>query len=190
MLSGLILAAAALLVPQDKVQAQAEIHPVQGSETAVQIVVDLDIQAGWHIYHPSQDSALGQPVELSISGEGIAATGKTVSLATAKPHVEQIGGQILMYQWLEGQPRLVLPAELADPSAPLEAEVGVKYQVCDDRVCLPTAVDTYTAAWNPSAPGEAVAALPGQGGSDSGTEATPAKADQEPGPLAELAGSD
>ena len=188
MLTGLILAAAALLVPQDKVQAQAEIRPVQGSETAVQIVVDLDIQAGWHVYHPSQDATLGQPVELSISGEGISATGKTVSLSAAKPHMEQIGGQILMYQWLEGQPRLVLPAELADPSAPLEVEVGVKYQVCDERICLPTTTDTVTAAWNPAEKGEAIAALPGQGGSSEESEATPASSEQEPGPLAELEG--
>lgn len=187
MLTGLILAAAALLVPQDKVQAQAEIRPVQGSDTSVQVVVDLTIDAGWHIYHPSQDSSLGQPVEVSIAGEGIKATGEAVSLTAAKPHMEQIGGQILMYQWLEGSPRLVVPAELADASAALEAEVSIKFQVCDDRVCLPTAVQTVTAAWNPASPGDALAPLPGQGGDSEGA-ATPAKSEQEPGPLAELEG--
>lgn len=188
MLTGLILAAAALLAPQDKVQAQAEVRPVQGSETAVQIVVDLDIQAGWHVYHPSQDPTLGQPISLTVSGEGITATGETVSLSAAKPHVEQIGGQILVYQWLEGQPRLVLPAELADPNAPLEVKVGIQYQVCDERICLPTTTDTVAAVWNPAEKGEPIAALPGQSGSSEEGIATPASREQEPGPLAELKG--
>ena len=188
MLTGLILAAAALFVPQDKVQvSSAEIRPVAGSESAFQVVVDLEVEIGWHVYHPSQDPALGEPISLSVSGEGIRATGKTSSLSPAKPHMEQIGGQILMYQWLDGAPQLVLPVELSDPSLPLEAEVSVKYQVCDDRVCLPTTSQTVTAAWNPASPGEAVAALPSQGGAREG-EATPAQNEQEPGPLAELDG--
>ena len=44
MLTGLILAAAALFVPQDKVQvSSAEIRPVAGSESAFQVVVDLEV---------------------------------------------------------------------------------------------------------------------------------------------------
>ena len=110
MLTGLILAAAALFVPQDKVQvSSAEIRPVAGSESAFQVVVDLEVEIGWHVYHPSQDPALGEPISLSVSGEGIRATGKTSSLSPAKPHMEQIGGQILMYQWLDGAPQLCHP---------------------------------------------------------------------------------
>ncbi|MCH2101416.1 MAG: thioredoxin family protein [Planctomycetes bacterium] len=188
MLTGLILAAAALFVPQDKVQALAEIRPVQGSETAVQVVVDLDIQAGWHVYHPDQDPALGEPTSLSIIGEGITATGEAVSQSAAKPHVEQIAGQIMIYQWLEGKPRLVLPAELSDVSAPLEVEVSIKYQVCDDRVCLPTTTHTVTAVWNPADPGEAMDSLPGQGDTSDEAEVSSAETQQGPSPADEIEG--
>lgn len=175
MISGLLLAAVALL-PQDHVQAEASVHPAaEGGPTAVEVVVDLTVAAGWHVYHPTQDKSLGIPVSLSLGGD-FTARGETVSLTPAKPHIETIGGQIFAYQWLDGDAKLVIPATLAGAGAANSGTVTLNYQVCDDSVCLPPASLEMAITFDPANPGTAIT-LPA--GSEEGSEATEASQEGE-----------
>lgn len=161
MVTALLLAAAALIAPQNEVEAQATVRPIEGAEAGfVHVVIDLNIQSGWHVYHPSQDPSLGVPVSARITS-GATATGEMVSLTKPKPHIENIAGQVFVYQWLSGQPQLVIPAKLNSLDAASTVGVSLTHQVCNDSVCLPPDTVDLQASFDPANPGATVAALPG-----------------------------
>jgi thiol:disulfide interchange protein DsbD len=161
MVTALLLAAAALIAPQDKVEAQASVRPIEGAEAGlVHVVIDLDIAPGWHVYHPSQDPSLGIPVSARITS-GATATGEMVSLSKPKPHMEQILGEVYVYQWLSGKPQLVIPAKLSSTDGPSTVGIAFTHQACDDSICLPPATIDLKASFDPANPGATVAALPG-----------------------------
>ncbi len=198
MVTALLLAAAALIAPQDKVEAQASVRPIAGAEAGfVHVVIDLDIAAGWHIYHPKQDPTLGIPVSARITS-GATATGEMVSLSKPKPHMEQIGSEILIYQWLSGKPQLVIPAKLSSTDGPSTVGVALTHQACDDSICLPPMTIDLKASFDPANPGASVAALPGAEPAQEQEGATPAseeasqegKQEAEPGEQVEITGEE
>jgi thiol:disulfide interchange protein/DsbC/DsbD-like thiol-disulfide interchange protein len=182
MVTALLLAAAALIAPQNKVEAQASVRPIEGAEAGlVHVVIDLDIASGWHVYHPTQDPSMGIPVSARITS-GATATGEMVSLSKAKPHMEKIGAEIYVYQWLSGKPQLVIPAKLDSIDAASSVGVTLNYQTCDDKVCLPPATIDLKASFDPANPGASVAALPGATPAQESVAGTPDSEQAEPAP--------
>lgn len=177
MVTALLLAAAALIAPQDKVTAEASVRPIEGADAGyVHVVIDLEVVSGWHVYHPTQDPTLGIPVSASIQS-GATAAGELVSLTDAKPHMERIGSEVLMYQWLSGTPQLVIPAKLDTSDSPSTVALSFTYQACNDSICLPPTKIDLSASFDPAAPGEAMAALAGWSPEQAGEPAAEEESD-------------
>ena len=132
----------ALLLPQEHVTSVAEFTegPVVAGAPA-ELRVRLDVDPGWHVYHPDQDPNYGIPVSVSVSGAGLTA-GALRTLDAPKVHQELIGSETLVYLWLEGAPEFRVPVSFADAGS-YTVEVQVDWQVCDDSVCLPPASETH-----------------------------------------------
>lgn len=142
MISALLLTA--LLLPQEHVSATASLSAEEAAVGAtVDVLVDLEIDAGWHVYHPDQDPSYGIPVSVSVQGEGVTA-GALQSLQPGEPHTVAVGSQTLEYLWLSDAPRLKLPLTVGAGTAERTLTVTVGWQVCDDSVCLPPTSQDYT----------------------------------------------
>ncbi len=136
-----LLLLAALLLPQGpggNVSASATVEPTTGpAGSEVQVQLTLDIQPGWHVYHPDQNPDLGIPVSASLIGENFTETGEMKALSPGRPHIEKIGSQTLVYKWMEGKAKFSIPAKVSGDNGTVSGKVKVQWQVCNDRVCLP-----------------------------------------------------
>jgi len=154
---------AALLLPQGlqgDVSATATVNPTSGaSGTTVDVQISLDITPGWHVYHPDQDETLGIPVSAVLIGDSFQANGDFKALSPGRPHVEVISGQTLVYKWMEGKPQFVLPATVSGGPGKIAGKVRVKWQLCNDKVCLPPKTVTIPISFEITADG--AVAVPG-----------------------------
>jgi len=101
----------------------------------VDVTVTMDIQDGWHVYHPNQDPADGTPVHLVLDSEAFTLVGQLQTDAEPKIVVERVGNAKATYQWLEG--KQVFHGKLrvdGDPS--VGGKLLVRWQTCNENSCL------------------------------------------------------
>lgn len=158
---GALLLAALSLLPQE-VLASTRFEPATAPAGSVaELRVRLDIQPGWHVYHPAQDpGAPGAPVSVQVEGEGFKAVGPLRCLQEPRVKEEDLGGQLVRLLELPGTPEFVLPVWVEGLPGRAAATVKVGFSACDASRCLPPQTLNLSAELDrlPSAPG---AAMPG-----------------------------
>jgi thiol:disulfide interchange protein len=136
-----LLLLAALLLPQgpgSDVSASATVEPASGpAGTAAEVHIVLDIAPGWHVYHPEQSPDLGIPVSAELVGGDLLPAGEFAAISPSKLHIERIGGNPVVYKWMEGKAQFSLPVTFSGSGGSKTEKVKVTWQVCNDRVCLP-----------------------------------------------------
>lgn len=160
----LALALALLAAPQGARHAAPELAfaaaTVEQGGT-VDLELRFQVDAGWHIYHPDDQSG-GLVPSVSFSGTGFEAAGPLRSLTEPKRKVSLVGGQEHVELWLEGDVRLVLPVRVTAPAGTHEVAATVSWMECDLRICLPpTSKDFPLALEVTPAAGSAAAAQEG-----------------------------
>jgi len=113
---------------------------------AVEVRLKARIRDGWHLYHPTMDPSLGIPVQIEKLGGALAEKPGAAleSLQPPTPHEEKIGAETLHYLWLSGEVELRVPAWVAGGEGPARGTIAVRWQTCNDRVCLPPRVTNLT----------------------------------------------
>jgi len=96
----------------------------------------LEVESGWHVYHPDQDEEWGQPVRVEIVGKGFVATGKPKTIATPIKKHEYFGDLEADFLWLEGDVEFEVPIEITGDPDEFGARVFVRWQTCNDALCL------------------------------------------------------
>ena len=96
----------------------------------------LEVESGWHVYHPDQDEEWGQPVRVEIVGKGFVATGKPKTTATPIKKREYFGDLEADYLWLEGDVEFEVPIEITGDPDEFGAHVFVRWQTCNEEFCL------------------------------------------------------
>jgi len=106
----------------------------EGGEMVLQF--ELDIQPGWHVYHPEQDPELGAPVSVEILGDGLEAIGPIVAAGEPEPHLVPIGDEQIEYLWLSGTQVFQQRVRVTGDPDDIRARAVLRWQACDDSVCL------------------------------------------------------
>ena len=127
---------AAAIFPQGEVLVDAAVESasVQAGAT-IELRVGMDIPAGWHVYHPDQDSAEG--ITVSVEVEGAEAAGKLACDKAPRVHRETIGSKVYETLWLFGSPEFTLPIKVEGPPGVRTLGVEVGWQICNESLCLP-----------------------------------------------------
>jgi len=101
------------------------------------LITTVTMDEGWHIYAVNKEMEGPISTEVNVTGPGIVSSaGKTIE---PEPINKFDGGfQAEMY-FHEGLVVLKTPVELSEQVLPgmQEIEAAIRYQACDDRVCLP-----------------------------------------------------
>jgi len=100
-----------------------------------EVRAEMDVPPGWHVYHPEQDRANGIPVSIAVDGAD--AIGPVSCDTQPKVHRDQIGGHVSETLWVFGSPEFTLPVVVEGPIGFRTIEVEVRWQLCDESVCLP-----------------------------------------------------
>ena len=112
----------------------------------VPITVQADIARGWHIYSLTQKS--GGPIPLRIDlllPTEIVVRGLIKAPKPERAFDKNFGIETELYS---GSPRFIVPIGVAGKSVTgvRKFQIGARYQVCSDKVCLPPRTDTLAAA--------------------------------------------
>lgn len=120
------------------------------------LVVEMEVAEGWHVYHPDQDPELGEPVSVELHGEGLELVGPVMTDAKPKRKRESWGD---VYLWLSGDLEFRAPVRVVGDPATARAEVVVKYQVCNDQFCLARHAQVFSIGAGSDAGADAAALL-------------------------------
>lgn len=116
------------------------------SGRTVSITVQAEIAKGWHIYSLTQKP--GGPIPLRL--ELVGAADVVVRGVIDAPKPERIFDKnfALETELYSGRPRFTIPVGVPGRSVPgvRKFQIGARYQVCSDKVCLPPRVDKLDAA--------------------------------------------
>jgi DsbC/DsbD-like thiol-disulfide interchange protein len=111
------------------------------SGRTVPITLQAEIAKGWHIYSLTQKPGGPIPLQLQLFG----ATDVIVRGVIRAPKPERVfdknfGIETELYS---GSPRFVVPVAVPGSSPPglRRFQVGARYQVCSDKLCLPPRTD-------------------------------------------------
>ncbi|MDQ1856356.1 cytochrome c biogenesis protein CcdA [Chryseobacterium sp. WLY505] len=97
-------------------------------------VLNATMDDGWHIYSKDLPKDTGIPTDYKVTGKNIELIGKFTEVG--KKHEEfseAFGGKILYYSNSVGFKQKF---KLKDPTKPADVTSEIKYQTCDDKVCL------------------------------------------------------
>lgn len=142
MLSVLLLLPLAL--PQSHVAAEATLSAESvASGGTVDVLIQVEVDSGWHLYHPDQDPSWGIPVSAEVSGTDFLG-GALVSSTAAQPHDLDLGSETVTYLWMSGTVELRVPVSVSGAPGERELTVDFNWQVCDDSVCLAPDSQTFT----------------------------------------------
>jgi DsbC/DsbD-like thiol-disulfide interchange protein len=116
------------------------------SGRTVPITLEAEIAKGWHIYSLTQKPGGPIPLRLDVLG----ATDVVVRGVIDAPEPERIldknfGLETELYS---GRPRFTIPIGVTGRSLTgiRRFQIGARYQVCSDKVCLPPRVDKVDVA--------------------------------------------
>jgi DsbC/DsbD-like thiol-disulfide interchange protein len=116
------------------------------SGRTVPITVQADIAKGWHIYSLTQKP--GGPIPLRL--EVVGAADVVVRGVIDAPKPERIFDQNFGFETelYSGRPQFTIPVGVRGRSAAgvRKFQIGARYQVCSDKVCLPSRVDKLDVA--------------------------------------------
>jgi DsbC/DsbD-like thiol-disulfide interchange protein len=111
----------------------------------VAITVQADIAKGWHIYSLNQKP--GGPIPLRIEligGPDVTLRGLISAPKPERTFDKNFGIETELYS---GSPRFTIPVGVAgkSPTGIQKFQIGARYQVCSDKVCLPPRTDKLEA---------------------------------------------
>jgi DsbC/DsbD-like thiol-disulfide interchange protein len=121
------------------VQWTAKVHPDQHEKRQASIVIDLsaEIQPGWHIYGLVQTEGGPTPLKVTLEeNPTIRSAGAVTASAPIKVHDLSFDLDTEVYK----KSVIVYVPTQTRPSAPAGKQtvsLSVRFQSCDDRVCLP-----------------------------------------------------
>ena len=125
-----------------KVNVQLEVNGTVGEGETVEIVVQVEVEEGWHVYDPAQDPDLGVPVTAVVHGEGVTVVEKLTTTMEPESHITRYGGGVQQYWWQSGT--LEFRGKLRfDGPVPSDAKVRILWQACTEETCLPVAQATF-----------------------------------------------
>jgi thiol:disulfide interchange protein DsbD len=108
--------------------------------------VQADIAKGWHIYSLTQKSGGPIPLRLQLMGaEELVVRGVIKAPKPERIFDKNFGIETELYS---GSPRFSIPVGVPGRTASgvRKFQIGARYQVCSDKVCLPPRTDTLSAA--------------------------------------------
>ena len=116
------------------------------SGRTVPITLQADIAKGWHIYSLTQKSGGPIPLRLDILGESdVVVRGVFRAPKPDRTFDKNFGIETELYS---GSPRFTIP--IAVPARAgrgiRKFQIGARYQVCSDKVCLPPRTDKLDVA--------------------------------------------
>jgi DsbC/DsbD-like thiol-disulfide interchange protein len=116
------------------------------SGRTVPIIVQADIAKGWHIYSLTQKT--GGPIPLRIDLLGAADVVVRGVIKAPKPERtfdKNFGIETELYS---GSPRFTIPVGVPgrSPKGVRKFQIGARYQVCSDKLCLPPRIDSLNVA--------------------------------------------
>lgn len=116
------------------------------SGRTVPITLEAEIAKGWHIYSLTQKAGGPIPLRLDLVG----AADVVVRGVVKAPKPERIfdknfGIETELYS---GSPRFTIPVGVSgrSPTGTRKFQIGARYQVCSDKMCLPPRTDKLDAA--------------------------------------------
>jgi DsbC/DsbD-like thiol-disulfide interchange protein len=116
------------------------------SGRTVSITLQAEIAKGWHIYSLTQKAGGPIPLRLYVVG----ATDVVVRGVVKAPKPERILDQNfgIETELYSGTPRFTIPMGVAgrSPSGTRKFQIGARYQVCSDKMCLPPRTDKLDVA--------------------------------------------
>ena len=116
------------------------------SGRTVPITVQADIAKGWHIYSLTQRS--GGPIPLRIELLGSADVIVRGVIKAPKPERQFDKNFGIETELYSGNPRFTIPVGVAGRSLSgiRKFQIGARYQVCSDKLCLPPRTDKLDVA--------------------------------------------
>jgi len=116
------------------------------SGRTVPIMVQADIAKGWHIYSLTQRS--GGPIPLRIELLGSPDVIVRGVIKAPKPERQFDKNFAIETELYSGSPRFTIPVGVAGRSSSgiRKFQIGARYQVCSDKLCLPPRTDKLDVA--------------------------------------------
>jgi thiol:disulfide interchange protein DsbD len=116
------------------------------SGRTVPITLQADIAKGWHIYSLTQKSGGPIPLRLQLLGAAdVLVRGVVKAPKPERQFDKNFGIETELYS---GSPRFTIP--IGVPGRSLSGirkfQIGARYQVCSDKVCLPPRTDSLNVA--------------------------------------------
>jgi DsbC/DsbD-like thiol-disulfide interchange protein len=116
------------------------------SGRTVRITVQADIAKGWHIYSLTQKPGGPIPLRLQVVGGGdVVVRGVVDAPKPERIFDKNFGIETELYS---GRPQFTIPVGVSvrSPAGVRRLQIGARFQVCSDKVCLPPRVDTVSVA--------------------------------------------
>jgi thiol:disulfide interchange protein DsbD len=116
------------------------------SGRTVPITVEAEIAKGWHIYSLTQKSGGPIPLRLDVlGGPNVVLRGVIIAPKPDRAFDKNFGIETELYS---GRPRFTIPVGVPGRSRSgiRRFQIGARYQVCSDKVCLPPRTDTLEVA--------------------------------------------
>lgn len=171
---GVICLAPAIAAAQTPVHWSLKVAPAGtvAPGTAITATATADIEPGWHVYALTQGP--GGPHALEV----ILKKNPVFSLAgspTSPPPTKAFDPNFNMEtEFHETSAVVTIPIKVNKPApgGPVKLSIDMSYQTCNERLCLPPATETLTAAFQVQGPGSLVPSSPqSQGAEPSGSGA-------------------
>lgn len=119
--------------------------PVKSGQTA-HVRVTANISEGWHLYSLKQyeDGPIATSIRLP-EGQAVQLAGEIEAPSPQKVHDPNFGIELEFY---EGSPEFLLPVRptAGVKSGKHDVEIGIRYQTCNDKLCLPPKLVRLTAS--------------------------------------------
>ena len=116
------------------------------SGRTVPIILQADIAKGWHIYSLAQKSGGPIPLRLEILGASdVVVRGVIKAPKPERTFDKNFGIETELYS---GSPRFTIPVAVPGRARGgiRKFQIGARYQVCSDKVCLPPRTDKLDVA--------------------------------------------
>jgi len=147
-------------VVHDKVAIEFELDGKVAEGETVDVIVKLEVAAGWHVYDPKQDPLLGVPVTAVVHGEGLVMVEALTTDSKPESHTTRFGGGVQQYWWQSGA--LEFRGKLRfDGPIPSDAKVRILWQTCNADSCLLPEQKTYSLAEYATGGGDAAGVITG-----------------------------